>query len=340
MELVRSRLSERARNIMMEYDCGFYQLKAMGTESKEQDTSSRSGMMHIYIKKRALEQTSKRYFVSIKRIRVQPKDSTTSVMAQLKQKSKKIDDDSEFVAKRKIYQITGLFKEFDSDDHVLMLITTVQASVINVKMMLGIYSLIQPGTARDLPKDNPKVRNMLVLRWHYAPSLRVLKLQNALIESRARGSSIISTFRVILFSIHNDEWKSFQCHHQTALRINREPTDPHATFECQPMNEDYYHEQNSCYDPNSFGFDQFQPPHFYTITSFQIFNSQNELMEQMTSICDMVGQYLQKNEEEKRITEDQAAKDRYWKIPICYDDDDDEESSIPLKDIIISGLPP
>ncbi|GJR50053.1 retrovirus-related pol polyprotein from transposon TNT 1-94 [Tanacetum coccineum] len=27
------------------------------------------------------------------------------------------------------------------------------------------------------------------------------------------------TFRVILFSIHNDEWKSFQCHHQTALRI-------------------------------------------------------------------------------------------------------------------------
>ncbi|GKA96890.1 hypothetical protein Tco_0818985 [Tanacetum coccineum] len=62
-------------------------------------------------------------------------------------------------------------------------------------------------------------------------------------------------------------------------------------------------------------------------------------MEQMTSICDMVGQYLQKKEEEKQIAEDQAAKDRYWKIPICYNDDDDEESSIPLKDIIISGLP-
>ncbi|GJX33164.1 hypothetical protein Tco_0243019 [Tanacetum coccineum] len=28
------------------------------------------------------------------------------------------------------------------------------------------------------------------------------------------------------------------------------------------------------------------------------------------------------------------------KIPICYNDDDDEESSIPLRDIIISGLPP
>ncbi|GJV04628.1 hypothetical protein Tco_1338197 [Tanacetum coccineum] len=48
-----------------------------------------------------------------------------------------------------------------------------------------------------------------------------------------------------------------------------------------------------------------------------------QLMEQMTSICDMVGQIMQKKEEERRITEDQAAKDRYWKIPICYDDDED-----------------
>ncbi|GJU75970.1 hypothetical protein Tco_1273040 [Tanacetum coccineum] len=47
-----------------------------------------------------------------------------------------------------------------------------------------------------------------------------------------------------------------------------------------------------------------------------------------------------REEEDRRIAEDQAAKDRYWKIPICYDDDDDEESSIPLKDIITSGLPP
>ncbi|GJZ59712.1 hypothetical protein Tco_0615528 [Tanacetum coccineum] len=85
------------------------------------------------------------------------------------------------------------------------------------------------------------------------------------------------------------------------------------------MNEDYYHEQNSCYDPNSFGFDQFLPPQ-YTVNHpifnarNELINSQNKLMEQMTSICDM--------------------------IPICYDDDDDEESSIPLKNIIIYGLPP
>ncbi|GJU92612.1 hypothetical protein Tco_1317368 [Tanacetum coccineum] len=46
-------------------------------------------------------------------------------------------------------------------------------------------------------------------------------------------------------------------------------------------------------------------------------------MEQMTSICDMVGQIMQKKEEDRRIAEEQAAKDRYWKIPICYDDDED-----------------
>ncbi|GKG18338.1 hypothetical protein Tco_0372636, partial [Tanacetum coccineum] len=33
------------------------------------------------------------------------------------------------------------------------------------------------------------------------------------------------------------------------------------------------------------------------------------------------GQVIQKKEEEKRIAEEQAAKDRYWKILICYDDD-------------------
>ncbi|GJT35708.1 hypothetical protein Tco_0926127 [Tanacetum coccineum] len=99
------------------------------------------------------------------------------------------------------------------------------------------------------------------------------------------------------------------------------------------MNEDYYHEQNSCYDSNSFGFDQVQPPQ-YTV-NHPIFNSQNELlnssnklMEQMATLCDLVGQAIQKKEEEERIAEDQAAKDRYWKIPICYDDDEDNTIAI------------
>ncbi|GJW05915.1 hypothetical protein Tco_1568338 [Tanacetum coccineum] len=99
------------------------------------------------------------------------------------------------------------------------------------------------------------------------------------------------------------------------------------------MNEDYYHEQHSCYDSNSFGFDQVQPPQ-YTV-NHPIFNSRNELlnssnklMEQMSTLCDLVGQAIQKKEEEKRIAEEQAAKDRYWKIPICYDDDEDDTIGI------------
>ncbi|GJS57167.1 hypothetical protein Tco_0651951 [Tanacetum coccineum] len=103
---------------------------------------------------------------------------------------------------------------------------------------------------------------------------------------------------------------------------------PHETYQCQPMNEDYYHEQNSCYDSNSFGFDQVQPPQ-YTVnhpifkSQNDLLNSQNKLMEQMTTLRDLVGQAIQKKEEEKRIAEEQAAKDRSWKIPICYDDDED-----------------
>nr|GEV27556.1 hypothetical protein [Tanacetum cinerariifolium] len=61
------------------------------------------------------------------------------------------------------------------------------------------------------------------------------------------------------------------------------------------MNEDCYHEQNSCYNSNSFGFEQFLPQQL----------PQN------------------KEEEEKQITEEQAVKARYWNIPICYNDDED-----------------
>ncbi|GKB10252.1 hypothetical protein Tco_0844175 [Tanacetum coccineum] len=84
---------------------------------------------------------------------------------------------------------------------------------------------------------------------------------------------------------------------------------PHETYQCQPMNEDYYHEQNSCYDYNSFGFDQFQPPQ-YTVnhpifnSQNDLLNSQNKLMEQMTTLRDLVGQVIQKKEEEKRNSSD------------------------------------
>nr|GEU60689.1 ribonuclease H-like domain-containing protein [Tanacetum cinerariifolium] len=110
----------------------------------------------------------------------------------------------------------------------------------------------------------------------------------------------------------------------------------HEAYQCQPMNEDYYHEQNSCYDSNSIGFDHCQPPQ-YTV-NHPIFNahndflnSQNELMKQMTSLtsmCEMACQIIQKNQKEKKIKEEQADNGRYWKIPACCDDDDDYNFSI------------
>nr|GFB36026.1 hypothetical protein [Tanacetum cinerariifolium] len=86
-----------------------------------------------------------------------------------------------------------------------------------------------------------------------------------------------------------------------------------------------------------------QPPH-YTIDHliFDTYNnflkSQNELsiaqntimeqMTQLTSMCELVCQIVQKKQEEKRIEQEQVANARYWKILACCDDDDDYDSTI------------
>nr|GFB58676.1 hypothetical protein [Tanacetum cinerariifolium] len=118
---------------------------------------------------------------------------------------------------------------------------------------------------------------------------------------------------------------------------------PHETFQCQPTNEDYCYEQNSCYNSNSFGSDHCQPlqytvnhPIFNAHNDFlksqnELLTSQNTIMEQMTqltSMCELACQIVQKKQEEKRIEEEQAAKARYWNIPACCDDDDDYDSAI------------
>nr|GEX22816.1 hypothetical protein [Tanacetum cinerariifolium] len=122
----------------------------------------------------------------------------------------------------------------------------------------------------------------------------------------------------------------------------------HNAYQCQPLTEIYYHGQNSCYDSNSIGFDQSQPQQ-YTV-NHPIFNAHNDLfisqtmlneqMTQLKSMCEIFCQSVQKKREEKRIEEEQAAKAKYWKLPVCYDDDDDEERSDSLDDNIILRLPP
>nr|GEY53927.1 hypothetical protein [Tanacetum cinerariifolium] len=63
-------------------------------------------------------------------------------------------------------------------------------------------------------------------------------------------------------------------------------------------------------------------------------------MTSITSLCEMACNFVQKKLEEKQLEEEQAAKAQNWKLPVCYDDDDDTERSNSLKDNIIFGLPP
>nr|GEZ99235.1 hypothetical protein [Tanacetum cinerariifolium] len=62
-------------------------------------------------------------------------------------------------------------------------------------------------------------------------------------------------------------------------------------------------------------------------------------MTSLTSLCELACQVAQKKLEEKQIEEERAAKAKYWKLSVCYDDDDDEERFDSLNDNIISGLP-
>ncbi|GJS94292.1 hypothetical protein Tco_0801260 [Tanacetum coccineum] len=85
--------------------------------------------------------------------------------------------------------------------------------------------------------------------------------------------------------------------------------DSHYGYDCQPLvpfyvNHPIFNSQN------------------------ELLNSQNKLMEQMATLRELVDQAIQKKEEEKRIAEEQAARDRSWKIPICYDDDEDDTIAI------------
>nr|GEW67540.1 hypothetical protein [Tanacetum cinerariifolium] len=80
----------------------------------------------------------------------------------------------------------------------------------------------------------------------------------------------------------------------------------------------------------------------YLDSQIQLNSTLAKIMEQMTSItslCDMACKVVQKKLKEKQLEEERAIKAQNWKLPVCYDDDDDEERSDSLDDNIISGLP-
>nr|GEY88260.1 hypothetical protein [Tanacetum cinerariifolium] len=86
-----------------------------------------------------------------------------------------------------------------------------------------------------------------------------------------------------------------------------------------------YYEPNLCYDCNYSGFDNFQPLQ----PVIDHLNLQQRINDSMIELRETFQAWLQQRK-------DQLCQ----KIPLCYDDDDDEESYIPLRDIIISELPP
>nr|GEZ39733.1 hypothetical protein [Tanacetum cinerariifolium] len=102
----------------------------------------------------------------------------------------------------------------------------------------------------------------------------------------------------------------------------------HEPYQCKLKNHDYYHKQNACYDYNSIGFDQSQPQQ-YTI-NHPIFSAHHDLLDSQKQL----------NITLTKIEEEQAAKAQTWKLPVCYDDDDDEEGYNSLNDNTISELPP
>nr|GFC69542.1 hypothetical protein [Tanacetum cinerariifolium] len=65
-----------------------------------------------------------------------------------------------------------------------------------------------------------------------------------------------------------------------------------------------------------------------------IFNAHNSYLDSQIQL-----NIVQKKLEEKKLEEERAAKAKYWKLPVCYDDEDDVERSDSLDDNIISGLP-
>nr|GEX56477.1 hypothetical protein [Tanacetum cinerariifolium] len=84
------------------------------------------------------------------------------------------------------------------------------------------------------------------------------------------------------------------------------------------------------------------PEHSYLDSQIQLNGTLAKITKHMTSItslCEMACTFVQKKLEEKQLEEEQAAKAQNWKLPVCYDDDDNEERSNSLDDNIISGLP-
>ncbi|GJY86116.1 pre-mRNA splicing Prp18-interacting factor [Tanacetum coccineum] len=119
---------------------------------------------------------------------------------------------------------------------------------------------------------------------------------------------------------------------------------PHATFECQPMNQNFY-------NSNSFGFDHSQPPQFPVIhqprqeTSAEMLHAREDLMESIQNFLKKFDR-ISFRETPKVLTQ---AWDKFFEVKhaqseenrpiVYYDDDDDEDYSIAITPVLSTEEP-
>ncbi|GKC43533.1 hypothetical protein Tco_1061255, partial [Tanacetum coccineum] len=107
---------------------------------------------------------------------------------------------------------------------------------------------------------------------------------------------------------------------------------PHEDYQCQQWHQNYS-EFNPCYDSNSYGFDQ---PTQYSI-DHQPQSIQEDLNQQrMNDVLKAVQSFVEnlcQQEQAANLSIHTPEPSRHFNS-ICYDDDDDKESTIPLNEII------
>nr|GEW53132.1 hypothetical protein [Tanacetum cinerariifolium] len=136
------------------------------------------------------------------------------------------------------------------------------------------------------------------------------------------------------------------CNNQTIDELPQTSPSFHLTFHSEAENPFTLDSTPTYVDesPNQYTVNHpiFNAHNDYLDSQVQLNSTLAKITKQMTSItlwCEMAYQFVQKKLEEKQLEEERAAKAQNWKLPVCYDDDDDEGRSDSLDDNIIFGLP-
>ncbi|GJR75512.1 hypothetical protein Tco_0087877 [Tanacetum coccineum] len=180
----------------------------------------------LHKEKEHLKQTYKDLFDSIKRTRVQTKNQNDSLMEQLNKKS---NENADVLAQiqKKGFAIAALKNELRKLTGNSVNTKFAKPSILGkpVGQPLKNQSVVRQPTAFKSKRpriSKPQFASQVDVNNDLSKLVTTHHLPKGRESAPAKLHHMIapSSSRVILFSIHNDEWKSFQCHHQTALRIS------------------------------------------------------------------------------------------------------------------------